>query len=100
MFLEIYESDHFLSTSRLAQRAALKKTKGKLDILIYIDLLSMLEEGIRGGICHAIPGHVKAYNKYMKGYGKNKKSLYLIHWNVNDLYGREMSRKLPVDGLK
>ena len=60
----------------------------------------MLEEGIRGGICHAIPGHVKAYNKYMKGYGKNKKSLYLMHWNVNDLYGRKMSRKLPVDGLK
>ena len=35
-------------------------------------MLLMVEEGIRGGICHTIYWYVKAYNKYMKNYDKNK----------------------------
>ena len=59
MSLEIYELDpaHFLSASRLAWQAALKKTKVKLDLLIDIDMLLMIEKCIRGGICHAIHGY-------------------------------------------
>ena len=33
----------------------------------------MVEEGIRGGICHAIYWYAKANSKYMKDYDKNKK---------------------------
>ena len=52
--LEIYELDpsKFLSVSELAWQAALKKTKIKLDILTDIDMLLMVEKGIRGRICH------------------------------------------------
>ena len=32
----------------------------------------MLKKDIRGGICHAIHWYVKANNKYMKNYDKNK----------------------------
>ena len=48
-----------------------KETKVKLDFLTDIDILLMLEEGIRGGICHAIHRHAKANNKYMENYDKN-----------------------------
>ena len=34
----------------------------------------MVEEGIRGGMCHAIHRYVKANNKYIKDYDKNKES--------------------------
>ena len=40
-------------------------------------MLLMVEKGIRGGICPAIHQHVKAKNKYMKDYDKNKESSYL-----------------------
>ena len=56
MSLEIYELDpvHFLSAQGLAWQAALKKTKVKLDPLTDIDMLLMVQKGIKGGICHFI----------------------------------------------
>ena len=38
----------------LAWQAALKKTGVELELLTDIDMLLMLEKGIRGEICHAI----------------------------------------------
>ena len=36
----------------------------------------------------------------MKDYDKNKESSNLKYWHVNNLYGWEMSRKLPVNDSK
>ena len=63
-------------------------------------MLLIVEKGIRGGICHAIHRYVKANNKYMKDYDKNKESSYIQHLDANNLYGCGMSQKLPVDGFK
>ena len=51
--LEIYEVDpaKFLWAPGLACQAALKKTKLKLPILTDIDMILMVEKGIRGEIC-------------------------------------------------
>ena len=58
---EIYEieSIYFLSAPALAWKAALRKTAVELGLLTDIDMLLMVEEGIRGGICHAIHTHAK-----------------------------------------
>ena len=85
-----------LSAPGLAWQTALKKTEVKLQLLTDIDMLLMVENGIRGGICHAIHQYAKANNKYMKEYDKNKESSYLKYWDVNKLYGWAMSQKLPV----
>ena len=79
MCLEIYELDpaKFLSAPGLAWQGALKKTKVKLDLLIDIDMLLMLEKSIRGGTCHCIYRYVKTKSKYMKNYEKNKESSYI-----------------------
>ena len=60
----------------------------------------MVQEGIRGGICHSIYRYPKANNKYMKNYNKNKKSLYLQYLGVNNIYGWAMSQKLPVNNFE
>ena len=44
----------------LAWQAAFKKTKVKLDLLTDINMLLMVEKGIRGGICHSIYQYTKA----------------------------------------
>ena len=36
----------------------------------------------------------------MKNYYKNKESSYIQYLDANNLYGWEMSQKLPVDGFK
>ena len=74
MCLEIYELDpaKFLPAPGLAWQAALTKTKVKLGILTDIDMLLMVEKGIRGGRCHSTYRYAKANDKYMKDYVKNK----------------------------
>ena len=54
--LKIYELDpaKFLSAPGLVWQVALIKTKVKLYILTDIDMMLMVEKGIRGGICHSI----------------------------------------------
>ena len=100
--IEIYGLDpaHFLSAPGLAWQACLKKTKVKLELLTDIDMLLMVEKGIRGGICQAIHRHAKANNKHMKNYGKDTESSYLIYLDAKNLSGWEMSQKLPVNGFK
>ena len=63
-------------------------------------MLLMVEEGIRGGICHSIHRYAKANNKYMKNYNNNKESSYIQYLDANNLYGWAMSKKLPVNGFK
>ena len=60
----------------------------------------MVEEGIRGGICHAIQCYAKANNKYMNDYDKKKKFSYIQYLDANNLYGKAMTEKLPVRGFK
>ena len=60
----------------------------------------MIEDAIRGGICHAIKRYAKANNYYMKDYGENKDSSYIQCLDSNNLYGMAMCEKLPVKGFK
>ena len=69
-----------------------KRTGVKLELLKDMDILLMIEEGIRGGICNSVHRHSKANNKYMKDYDKNKESSYLMHIDYNNLYGEAMSQ--------
>ena len=60
----------------------------------------MVEEGIRGGICHAIYRYEKDNNKQMKNYDKNEESSYTQYLDANNLYGWAMSQKLPLNAFK
>ena len=101
-YLEVYELDpaHFLSLPGLAWQACLKKTNVKLELITDYDMQLMVEEGIRGGICHSIHRYAKANNKYMENYDENKESFYVQYLDANNLYGCAMSQKLPKNNVK
>ena len=102
MCIRVYELDpaHFLSAPGLAWQACLKKTEVKLELLTDVDMLLMVEKGIRGGICHVMHGYEKANNKYMKNYNKDEEESFLVYLDANNLYGSAMFQKLPVNGFK
>ena len=77
-----------------------KKTNVNLELLTDIDMLLMIEAGIRGRICQSIHRYAKANNKYMKNYDKSIESSYLMYLDANNLDGWAMFQKLPVNGFK
>ena len=100
--IDKYELDpaHFLSAQGSAWQACLKKTGVRLKLLTNMDMLLMVEKGIRRVICRAVHRHAKVNNKYMKNYDKNTESSYLMYLDPNNLYGWVMSQKLPINGFK
>ena len=92
--IEIYELDpaHFVSAPGLVWQACLKKTRVRLELLTDIDMLLIVEKGIRGGICHSIHKYAKANNKYIKNYDKDMESSDLEYLDANNLYGWAMLR--------
>ena len=65
--IEIYELNpaHFLSAPVLAWQACLKKAKVNLELLTDIDMLLMVEKGLRGGICQATHRYVWLKHTYV-----------------------------------
>ena len=102
MCIKEYQLDppHFLSLPGVAFQACLKKTNIELELLTNYNMLLMVEEGIRGGICHSIHRYAKANNKYMKNYNNYEESSYIQNLDANNLYGWVMPKKLPVNGFR
>ena len=93
--IEIYELEpiHFVSAPGLPWQGCLKKTEVKLELITDYDMLLMVENEIRGGICQATYKYAKANNKYMNNYDKNIELSYIELLDANNLYGWSMSQK-------
>ena len=80
--------------------SVLKKTNVNLELLTDINMLLMIEAGIRGGMCQLVHRYTKANNKSMKKYDKNIESSYLIYLDAKYLYGSVMPQKLHANGFE
>ena len=103
MSMKHYRLDpaHFYTAPGLAWKAALKITGVKLELLTDMDMLLMVERGIRGGITQAVKRYAKANNRYMgEQYNALLESIFLPYVDVNNEYGWAMINKLPTHGFK
>ena len=101
--LKNYELDpaHYYTAPGLAWDAALKVTDVNLELLSDIDMLLMVEKGIRGGVSMVSNRYGKANNRYMgKKFNSNEPSKYIQYLDANNLYGWAMSKPLPTHGFK
>ena len=92
---------HYYTASGLAWDAALKATEVELELLSDMDMLLMVEKGIRGGVSLISNRYGKANNKYMGNrFNDSKPSKYITYLDANNLYGWAMSKPLPTHGFK
>ena len=89
-----------MTAAGLVWQPCLKDSKIELELLTDINMLLMVEKGIRGRICQATHRYAKANNNYMKNYDKNMASSYLEFFEANNLNEWAMYQKLAVNGFK
>ena len=92
--LENYKLDpaHYLTAPSLAWDVCLKMTYVKLELLTDIDMLLMVEKGIRGGVSMISTRYSKANNMYMDDkFNSSEPSKYIQYLDVNNLYGAAMA---------
>ena len=68
----------------------------RLELLTDIDMLLMVEKGIRRGITQAVKRYAKANNKYMNDlYNPDEVSIFLQYVDINNEYGWSVMNNLP-----
>ena len=91
---------HCFSAPGLSWDAMLKMTKIELEKISNADIHIFIQRGMKGQISYINKRYSKAINEYCPDYDKNKPKVYINYLDMNNLYGKAMSKYLPYGGFK
>jgi hypothetical protein len=84
---------HFVSLPGLSYLACFKRSGETIDLLQDIDMVRLFERGIRGGLTFVNKHKVEARIPEL---GNNQdENVYLVDWDMNNLYGHNLQEPLP-----
>ena len=87
---------NFLGIPSLTWSAGLRYTGAQLECLTDHEMFLMFEKANRGGISVISHKYAKANNPYVPDYNPVEENLYLLQFDVNNLYGYSMRQRLPM----
>lgn len=90
----------YMTAPGLSFDAMLLKTKVKLELIENLEILRMIQKGIRGGVCLCSTRYAKANNKYISNYDPYMPDNYLLYIDCNNLYGYAMCSYLPYSNFE
>ncbi|CAB0035884.1 unnamed protein product [Trichogramma brassicae] len=100
---EAYELDpaHYYTLPGYSWDSMLLYTQVQLELLTDIDMLLFIEKGIRGGVSQCCSRFSEANNRYMGiDYNPEKEDVYLMYYDINNLYGWAMAQYRPYGGFE
>lgn len=80
----------YVSVPSLSFDAMLLKTGVKLELIENLEIIRMIQKGIRGGVCLCSTRYACANNKYMPNYDPSVAYYYFLYIDCNNLYGYAM----------
>lgn len=58
-----------------------------MQLLTYIDMVFMIESGVRGKLTQSVTRHIKANKKYLTTFDREKQFIYLGNFDSYNIYG-------------
>ena len=85
---------HYYTAPGLSWDAMLKKTSANLQLLDNIDMVNMMQKGIRGGVSMIAQKYAKANNSKVPDYDEKAPRSWITYLDMNNLYGNVMEESL------
>lgn len=85
----------YITAPSLSFDAMLLITNIQLELVSDLEIVKMIQSGIRGGLCMCSHRYAKANHKYMDSYDDSQPEKYIVYLDCNNLYGFSMCQYLP-----
>lgn len=100
--LKIHKLDpcYYVTLPAFSWDSMLRYTKVRIKLIKNLEMLSMINKGIRGGFSCAIKKYAKSNNQFIADYNPDLPTTHIIYLDLNNLYGGIMMQHFAYRGFR